>query len=63
MKRYEVRLVARVDTTIVVEAEDEEQACLLAEEQWSDNFIVYNTYSKELSNFTEIIGYEPEELV
>ena len=63
MKRYKVRLVARVDTSIVVEAQSEEEACLLAEEEWSDNFIVYNTYSKDLSNFTEIIGYEPEELV
>jgi hypothetical protein len=63
MKSYEVRIVARVDTAIVVEAESEEQACELAEQEWSDNFIVQNTYSKNLSNFTEIIGYEPEEVI
>jgi hypothetical protein len=52
-----------VETSIVVEADNDDQACELAQQEWSDNFIVQNTYSKDLSNFSEIIGYEPEEVI
>lgn len=62
MKEYKVRIMATVDTTEIVEAESIEEANRKAEEQWSDTFIVLNTYSKELENFTDIIGYEPVEL-
>jgi|Wag4MinimDraft_6_1082665.scaffolds.fasta_scaffold111492_2 hypothetical protein len=63
MKTYKVRITAYVETSIVVEADNDDQACELAQQEWSDNFIVQNTYSKDLSNFTEIIGYEPEEVI
>jgi hypothetical protein len=63
MKQYEVNIVARIDTTILVNAENEEQACLLAEQEWGDTYIVYNPDLKEYSDFSTIIGYEPEEVV
>ena len=63
MKTYKVRITAYVETSQIVEAEDEDQACELAQQEWSDNYIVQNTYSKNLSNFTEIVGYEPEEVI
>jgi hypothetical protein len=63
MKTYKVRITAYVETSIVVEADNDDQACELAQQEWSDNFIVQNTYSKDLSNFSEIIGYEPEEVI
>ena len=62
MKRYEVNLVARLETTEIVEAENEEQACLLAEQQFGQTFVVYNSDEETYSSFTEIIGYEPEEV-
>ena len=32
MKQYEVNIVASLNTTLLVNAEDEEQACLMAEQ-------------------------------
>jgi hypothetical protein len=57
---YKVRITALVETTNIVEADSREDACLLAENDWAENFVVLNTYSNEHSSFTEIIGYEPE---
>ncbi len=62
MKSYEVRITAYVETAIIVDAESKEQACSLAEEEWSSQFIVYNPDLKEYSNFSDIIGYEPKEI-
>jgi hypothetical protein len=62
MKEYKVRITARVDTIEFVEAENEEQACLLAEQKWTETYIVYNPDLREYSDFSEIIGYEPEEI-
>lgn len=61
-KSYEVRITAYVETTTFVEAEDLEQACLLAENDWAESFVVYNTDTQEYSSFSEIIGYEAKEL-
>jgi hypothetical protein len=63
MKRYEVNIVARLETTEVVMADNEEHACMLAEQQFGEVFAVYNADVKTYEPFTEIIGYEPEELV
>jgi hypothetical protein len=62
MKKYEVNIVARLETTEIVMAENEEQACLLAEQQFGDIFVVYNSDVETYSSFDEIIGYEPEEI-
>jgi hypothetical protein len=62
MTEYKVNIVARVNTTLIVEAEDEEQACLLAEQKWTDTYIVYNPDLQEYSDFSTVIGYEPEEV-
>ena len=63
MKRYEVRITAYVETTEVVMADNEEHACMLAEQQFGEAFVVYNSDQETYSPFGEIIGYEPEELV
>jgi hypothetical protein len=62
MKEYKVRITAYVETSEFVEAENEEQACRLAEQKWTDAYIVYNPDLQEYSDFSEIIGYEPEEV-
>jgi hypothetical protein len=62
MKSYKVRLTAYVETTEIVEAENEEQACRLVEDEWAESFVVYNTYTKEPSSFDDILAYEPEEI-
>jgi hypothetical protein len=62
MKQYEVNIVARLETTEIVMAENEEQACLLAEQQFGNIFVVYNSDEETYSSFDEIIGYEPEEV-
>jgi hypothetical protein len=62
MKSYEVNIVARVNTTLVVEAETEDEAIALAEQKWTDTYIVYNPDLQEYSDFTTIIGYEPQEV-
>ena len=62
MKRYKVRITALVETTNIVEADSKEEACLLAENDWAETFVVLNTYSNEPSGFSDIIGYEPEEI-
>jgi hypothetical protein len=63
MKRYEVNIVARLETTEVVMADNEEHACMLAEQQFGETFVVYNADVETYEPFTEIIGYEPEETV
>jgi hypothetical protein len=63
MTEYKVRITAYVETSQFVEAENEEQACELARQEWSESFIVLNTKTEALSDFSDIIGYEPEELV
>lgn len=63
MKSYEVNIVARVNTTLIVEAEDKEQACEIAEQEWGEAYIVYNPDTQEYSDFSEIIGYEPDEVI
>jgi hypothetical protein len=63
MKNYEVRITAYVETTEIVEAENEEQACELAEQKWSEAHTVYNSEQDEHSGFYDIIGYEPEEVI
>jgi hypothetical protein len=62
MTQYEVNIVARIDTTILVNAESKEQACEIAEQEWGETYIVYNPDLKEYSDFSTIIGYEPEEV-
>ena len=62
MKRYKVRITSYVETTNIVEAESKEEACRLAENDWAETFVVLNTYSNEPSSFSDIIGYEPEEV-
>ena len=62
MKRYEVRLSAYVETVEIVEAENEEQACRMVEDQWGEMFVVYNTYTKTYDSFDEILAYEPQEI-
>jgi preprotein translocase subunit SecB len=62
LKQYEVNIVARLNTTLLVNAEDEEQACLIAEQEFGGTFSVYNRDIEEHESFTEIIGYEPEEI-
>jgi hypothetical protein len=62
MKQYEVNIVARLETTEVVMADNEEEACILAEQQFGETFVVYNAEAETYGPFTEIIGYEPEEL-
>lgn len=62
MKQYEVNIVARLETTEIVMADNEEQACLLAEQQFGNTFVVYNSDVETYSSFDEIIGYEPEEI-
>jgi hypothetical protein len=63
LKRYEVKIVARLETTEVVMADDEEHACSLAEASFGEAFAIYNSDIETYEPFTEIIGYEPEELV
>jgi hypothetical protein len=62
MKRYEVKITARVETTEVVMADDEEHACLLAEASFGEAYSVHNSDLETNEAFTEIFGYEPEEL-
>ena len=62
MKQYEVNVSARVDSVILIEAEDEEQACLLAEEDFADTYVLYNPDQNEYRSFSSIIGYEPTEV-
>lgn len=62
MKQYEVNIVARVETTQFVEAEDKEQACEIAEQEWGREHLVYCSETEEYEVFDTIIGYEPVEL-
>jgi hypothetical protein len=62
MKQYEVNVSARVDSVILIEAEDEEQACFLAEEDFADTYVLYNPDQDEYRSFSSIIGYEPTEV-
>jgi hypothetical protein len=63
MKRYEVRITAYVETTEVVMADNEEHACMLAEQQFGEAFVVYNSDSEAYTIYDDILGYEPQELV
>ena len=62
MKQYEVNISAYIDDIVLIEAESKEQAMLLAEEEWASTYIVYDPDQKEYKSFTNIIGYEPEEV-
>ena len=62
MKQYEVKITARIEDIVLIEAESEEEARLLAENEWADTYIVYDTDMKEYRGFDDIIGYEPEEV-
>jgi len=62
MKRYEVRITAYVETTEVVMADNEEHACMLAEQQFGEAFAVYNADVETYKPFDDILGFEPQEL-
>jgi hypothetical protein len=62
MKRYEVRITAYVETTEVVMADNEEHACMLAEQQFGEVFTVYNADVETYKPFDDILGFEPQEL-
>ena len=62
MPKYKVRLTAYVETTQIVEADDEEQACELLEEEWGQSWVVHNTVEKSYRSFDDILAYDPEEV-
>jgi hypothetical protein len=62
MKQYEVKITAYIEDIVLIDAEDEDEACQLAETEWADTYIVYDPDQKEYLSFTSIIAYEPEEV-
>jgi hypothetical protein len=62
MKEYKVKITATIDTSRFVDAENEEEACLIAEREWGATYIIHNPDTNEFLDFSDIIGYEPEEL-
>jgi hypothetical protein len=62
MKEYEVKITAYVESFEIVQADNEDEAVSLANQQFSEGFAVYNTATKKIDVFTDVIAYEPEEI-
>jgi hypothetical protein len=61
MKEYEVKITAYVESFEIVQAENEDEAVLLANDLFTGTYGVYNTETEEISLFTDVIAYEPKE--
>jgi hypothetical protein len=62
MAWYKVRITANLETSTIIEAENEEEAGELAENEFGGTYVVLNTETDDYIRFTDIIGYEPEEV-
>jgi hypothetical protein len=62
MKQYEVNISAYINAVILIDAEDEDEACRLAENDFAETYVIYNPDQEEYRSFTDIIGYEPTEV-
>jgi hypothetical protein len=62
MKEYEVKISAYVKSFEIVQADNEDEAEKLAYEIFTGTYGVYNIDTKEVSLFTDVIAYEPEEI-
>ncbi len=62
MKEYEVKITAYVESFEIVEADNEDEAEKLAYELFTGTYGVYNTDTKEVSLFSDVIAYEPKEM-
>jgi hypothetical protein len=61
MKEYEVKITAYVESFEIVQAENEDEAVLLANDLFTGTYGVYNTETEEISLFSDVIAYEPKE--
>jgi hypothetical protein len=62
MTKYNVKVMLRYDTELVVEANDVYEANELAKDIVGNNYTVFNTETEEWDNFSFITPYDPEEL-
>jgi hypothetical protein len=62
MKEYEVKIAAYVKSFEIVQAENEDEAEKLAYDLFTGTYGVYNTDTEEISLFTDVVAYEPEEI-
>jgi hypothetical protein len=62
MATYEVNITAYVESFEIVEADSEDEAVRLAHQLFSGVFGVYNTETKEIDTFTDVVAYEPKEI-
>jgi hypothetical protein len=62
MKEYEVKITAYVESFEIVQADNEDEAERLAHELFTGTYAVYNTDTKEVNTFTDVVAYEPKEI-
>ena len=62
MKKYDVKVALRYNTSVSVEANDIYEANAMAENLVADVYTVYNADSEEHDSFGFITAYEPEEI-
>ena len=62
MTKYNVKVMLRYDTELVIEANDVYEANELAKDIVGNNYTVYNTETDEWDNFGFITPYDPEEV-
>jgi hypothetical protein len=62
MKEYEVKIAAYVKSFEIVQAENEDEAEKLAYDLFTGTYGVYNKDTEEISLFTDVVAYEPEEI-
>ena len=62
MKEYEVKIAAYVESFEIVQAENEDEAEKLAYDLFTGTYGVYNKDTEEISLFTDVVAYEPEEI-
>jgi hypothetical protein len=62
MTKYNVKVMLRYDTELVVEANDVYEANELAKDIVGNNYTVFNTETEEWDSFSFITPYDPEEV-
>jgi hypothetical protein len=62
MTKYNVKVMLRYDTELVVEANDVYEANELAKDIVGNNYAVYNTETEDWDSFGFITPYDPEEV-
>lgn len=61
-KYWKVNVDVRWETTATVIADNEDEACFIAQDEIGERYLIIDTATNKYVDFTSIIGYEPEEI-